>query len=173
MFERLYVQILAPYTGWKFGHFFILISCKNCTVCLKRLKINEKEAGVCPFLKKMYLKGLLHSQVTQAATLKALINEATPGSIPIDSKSISVYIKRGRETGIEHMKAEIKTKIITSLHVCRYNDVMVKSLYSLTLLIISYFSCCLDQKKVTFAINQLRLFVTVGYFVQSYVEANK
>lgn len=76
--------------------------------------------------------------------MKALINEATPGSIPIDSKSISVYIKRGRETGIEHMKAEIKTKIITSLHVCRNNDVMVKSLYSLTLLIISFFSCCLD-----------------------------
>ena len=31
------------------GHFFALICCKNCIdVCLKRLKINEKEAGVGP-----------------------------------------------------------------------------------------------------------------------------
>ena len=34
-------------TGWTF---FTLICCKNCNnVCLKRLKINEKEAGVDPF----------------------------------------------------------------------------------------------------------------------------
>ena len=32
------------------GHFFTY--CKNCNVCLKRPKINEKEAGVGPFLKK-------------------------------------------------------------------------------------------------------------------------
>ena len=31
------------------GHFFTLICCKNCIVCLKRLKVNEKEAGVGPF----------------------------------------------------------------------------------------------------------------------------
>ena len=32
------------------GHFFTYISCKNCNdVCLKRPKINEKEAGVGPF----------------------------------------------------------------------------------------------------------------------------
>ena len=29
--------------------FFTLICCKNCIVCLKRPKINEKEAGVGPF----------------------------------------------------------------------------------------------------------------------------
>ena len=34
------------------GHFFTLISCKKLLVCLKRPKINEKEAGVGPFLKK-------------------------------------------------------------------------------------------------------------------------
>ena len=34
------------------GHFFTLICCKNFIVCLKRLKINEKEAGVCQFLIK-------------------------------------------------------------------------------------------------------------------------
>ena len=32
------------------GHFFTYICCKNCNVCLKRPKINEKEAGVGPFL---------------------------------------------------------------------------------------------------------------------------
>ena len=34
------------------GHFFTLICCRDCTVCLKRSKINEKEAGVRPFFKK-------------------------------------------------------------------------------------------------------------------------
>ena len=33
------------------GHFFTLICCTNCIVCLKRLKINKKEAGVGPFKK--------------------------------------------------------------------------------------------------------------------------
>ena len=37
------------------GHFFTYICCKNCIVCLKRLKINEKEAGVGPFFKKTFL----------------------------------------------------------------------------------------------------------------------
>ena len=38
------------------GHFFTLICCKNCIVCLKRPKINKKEAGVGPiFLKKKKL----------------------------------------------------------------------------------------------------------------------
>ena len=35
------------------GHFFTYICCKNCNVCLKRPKINEKEAGVGPFKKKL------------------------------------------------------------------------------------------------------------------------
>ena len=38
MFERLWVQIPTQYTGWTF---FTLICCKNCIVCLKRLKIKE------------------------------------------------------------------------------------------------------------------------------------
>ena len=33
------------------GHFFTYFCCKNCNVCLKRPKINEKEAGVGPFKK--------------------------------------------------------------------------------------------------------------------------
>ena len=37
------------------GHFFTLICCKNCIdVCLKRSKINKKEAGVGQFLEKSY-----------------------------------------------------------------------------------------------------------------------
>ena len=51
MFERSWVWIPAPYHGWTFGHFFTLICCKNYTVCLKRLKINEKEAVIGPFKK--------------------------------------------------------------------------------------------------------------------------
>ena len=31
------------------GHFFTIFCCKNCIVCLKRPKINEKGAGVGPF----------------------------------------------------------------------------------------------------------------------------
>ena len=34
------------------GHFFIMICCINGIVSLKRLKINEKEAGVGPFKKE-------------------------------------------------------------------------------------------------------------------------
>ena len=52
MFERLWVRIPAPYTGWAF---FTLICCKNCSACLKRPKINEKEARVGPFFKKYFL----------------------------------------------------------------------------------------------------------------------
>ena len=34
------------------GNFFTYNCCKNCYVCLKRQKINEKEAGVGPFKKR-------------------------------------------------------------------------------------------------------------------------
>ena len=50
MFERSWVCILELYTGWTF---FTLIYCEKIIVCLKRSKINEKEAGVGPFLKKL------------------------------------------------------------------------------------------------------------------------
>ena len=48
----------APYTGWSI---FTFISCKNCIVCLKILKINEKEAGVGPFKKKLTLAFKVHN----------------------------------------------------------------------------------------------------------------
>ena len=49
-FWRSWVQIPVPYTGWTF---FTYICCQNCNVvCLKRPKINKKEAGIGPFLKK-------------------------------------------------------------------------------------------------------------------------
>ena len=49
MFKRVWVWVPALYTGWTF---FTLICCKNCIVCLKRPKINEKDAGVGPFKKQ-------------------------------------------------------------------------------------------------------------------------
>ena len=48
MSERLWVQIPGLYEM----SFFTLICCKNCIVCFKRPKINEKEAFVGPFFKK-------------------------------------------------------------------------------------------------------------------------
>ena len=56
MFKRSWVRNLAPYTG---STFFTLIFCKNGIVCLKSLKINEKDAGVGPFftnLNSYYLR---------------------------------------------------------------------------------------------------------------------
>ena len=43
-FDRAWVQIPAPYTGWSW-HFFTFICSNNLIICLKRPKINEKEAG--------------------------------------------------------------------------------------------------------------------------------
>ena len=41
------------------GHdIFYIFCCKNCIVCLKRQKINEKEAGVGPFLKELQVQVL-------------------------------------------------------------------------------------------------------------------
>ena len=52
MFRRMWVRIPAPDTVWTF---FTLICCKNCNVCLKRPKINEKKKpGKTHFLKKNY-----------------------------------------------------------------------------------------------------------------------
>ena len=31
------------------GHFFIIICCKRCNVCLKKAKINEKRPGMAHF----------------------------------------------------------------------------------------------------------------------------
>ena len=50
MFDRSWVWIPGPYTRWTW-QFFTLICCKICIVCLKRLKINQKEAEVGPFKK--------------------------------------------------------------------------------------------------------------------------
>ena len=43
MFQRSLVQFPASYAGWTF---FISNCCKNCNVCLKRRKINKKEAMI-------------------------------------------------------------------------------------------------------------------------------
>ena len=47
--KRSWVRIPAPDTGWKI---FTLICCKNGIVCLKRPKINKKEAGHGHFFEK-------------------------------------------------------------------------------------------------------------------------
>ena len=55
------------------GHdIFTLISCKNCIVCLKRLKINEKEAGIGPFFNNCSLErsNLLTKHLNCVETVK-------------------------------------------------------------------------------------------------------
>ena len=44
-----WIRIPAPFSGWTF---LSIIRCKNCNVCLKRPKINKKEAAVGPFFFK-------------------------------------------------------------------------------------------------------------------------
>ena len=45
-------------------HFFTYICCNNCNVCLKRPKINEKEAVVGPFFfKKQYQMSILNHNI--------------------------------------------------------------------------------------------------------------
>ena len=53
-FFRSWVRILATNNEWHLD-IFTLICCKNCIVCLKRPKINEKEAGVVPFKRRKIL----------------------------------------------------------------------------------------------------------------------
>ena len=49
MFRSSWVWIPAPYAGWTF---FTFNCCENCKVCLKKTKINEKEAGDGRFFRK-------------------------------------------------------------------------------------------------------------------------
>ena len=88
MFKRLWVQILAPYTG-RTLYFFSVISCKICIVCLKRPKINLKEAGVGPFEKK-FIVAHLNSE-------NAKNNEKGAA----DEDDVSDRLQ-GREEGLDH-----------------------------------------------------------------------
>ena len=48
------------------GHFFTFVCCEDCNVCLKRPKINEKEAGVGPIFKvKESVDGPFKKQFSQ------------------------------------------------------------------------------------------------------------
>ena len=51
-FQRSWVRIPAPYTGWTFFHIYLLY--KFVMFVWKRPKINEKEVGVGPFFKNIY-----------------------------------------------------------------------------------------------------------------------
>ena len=53
-------------------HYFTLICCKNCIVCLKRPKINEKEAGVGPFFKASIPPPMI--QISTSYLKKMLLN---------------------------------------------------------------------------------------------------
>ena len=54
MFQRSWVWLLAPFTGWTW-HFFTLICYNNCNdVFLKRPKINEKRLGFVQFKNKFF-----------------------------------------------------------------------------------------------------------------------
>ena len=46
--------------------YFILICCKNCIVCLKRTKNKQKEAEICPFLRKSNSNRGAHSRTGSA-----------------------------------------------------------------------------------------------------------
>ena len=53
-FQRSWVQIPAPDTGWTW-HIFTLICCKICIVCLKGRKLTKKRASLAHiFFKKNY-----------------------------------------------------------------------------------------------------------------------
>ena len=62
VFQRFYVRIPTQYTRWSFLHIYF---CNNCNVCLKRHKINEKEAGkahlkrLCPYEGKLSNDGCI------------------------------------------------------------------------------------------------------------------
>ena len=85
-FQRSWVRIPARYTGWTWN-FFTLICCKNCIdVCLKRPKINEKEAGVGPFFKKQqelpsYRWGSRYSSVDPTILLPRVPYQSTTSKL--------------------------------------------------------------------------------------------
>ena len=72
------------------GHdIFTLICCKNCIICLKRLKINKKGAGVGTFLDNVDTDGLLTVSVcchqnyqSWVATIAQWINLRPPSCGP-------------------------------------------------------------------------------------------
>ena len=77
--------------------FFSLICCKSCIVCLKRLKINEKEAGVGPFLKNqpITLLDIFHSTAFSKELFrlnlceKILATSNRPSLLLIEQKNLS------------------------------------------------------------------------------------
>ena len=63
---------------WMDLTFFTFICCKNCNVCLKRTKINKKEAGVGPFFKKtVCFKKIKSNPIFKTAPLGNLLLKNT------------------------------------------------------------------------------------------------
>ena len=79
MFERLWVQIQMPFTGWTW-HFSHWFGVKNCIGCWKRPKIHEKEAGVDSlifwhlFNFKIYACNILPMLISSTCQLILLLN---------------------------------------------------------------------------------------------------
>ena len=51
------------------GHFYALICCKNCIVCLKRAKLNVKRPGLAHLLNLIKLQSFLSPSLEQNANL--------------------------------------------------------------------------------------------------------
>ena len=66
------------------GHFFTYICCKNCNVCLKRPKINKKEAGIGPFFKKNLQGNVYIYDITRIHILQK-VHQGTPVTCIIKS----------------------------------------------------------------------------------------
>ena len=60
-------------TGWTL-HFFTFTCCKICIVCLKRPKINKKEAGVGPFKKTKRRQFFRHMLTTGNSTTEVVLD---------------------------------------------------------------------------------------------------
>ena len=94
MYVRSWVRIPALYTAWKFGHFFTLICCKICIVCLKRSKRKEKEARVGPFYKYRWS--------SSASNFNNVKNGKMPNSNNNNSLKRTKINKQG--PGLAHLK---------------------------------------------------------------------
>ena len=78
--------IYRPFLA-QLGHLYTLICCKNCNLCLKKTKINEKEAGVGPFFKKTIPGAMMLSPLVKP--MISLILEKVACSIRMKTGAIS------------------------------------------------------------------------------------
>ena len=73
MFQRSWVWLLAPFTGWTW-HFFTLICCNNCYDFFKKTKNKRKETGV-GLIKKSFSK-VAQKVSTKVFTWKGMFSKS-------------------------------------------------------------------------------------------------